>query len=931
MKATKKRRTKQDGARHPMMITAAASLFYARNRNMSTLQVIQGLGLFKCHASKVLYQRMNTCGLAVSHKKILQTVDKLSANYNREVLAWKAGVERKGRSSQTAQSDVHMQSGEHGEHTQGESNSSQTAQSDVHMQSGEHGEHTQGESDSSQTAQKDVHMQSGEHGEHTQGESNSSQTAQSDVHMQSGEHGEHTQGESDSSQTAQKDVHMQSGEHGEHTQGDSNSSQTAQSDVHMQSGEHGEHTQGESDSSQTAQSDIHMQSGEHGEDPQGESDSSQTAQSDVHMQSGEHGEHTQGESDSSQTAQSDVHMQSGGVSSPGYGLVFDNIDIHQKVRHKTSQNSNKDHHFVHTYAVLDRVNVQHLPDDRPMADILSVPLKEFLPNDEDCSSLRDDMITISSREVVQHMPFFNKYFKDCAQEHIPHMFSEQANQKSHIEPLGILQKNETKHEDMIAILEEYHQYVPEGQKIPLEGDGLSNMRGVESQDARADGATAAERLEGLELVTAEWHAHVTALQDVYDEYYKTTSAREKGTLFQLRNRFDRRNVTQTTKDSFNANREFLHFVSSGMLILAVMETLGLSDINGRPPDAPRGIEINSLECRRAYLRTAVGKVIDQHVLLSFNTNAVVYDVVTEQATVVPEGRVPCGFPGCPKHYARNGACLRRHREQCVWRRLEVHGEDTQGENDSSQTAQSDVHMQSGEHEEDTQGESDSSQTDDKKEDFLYNYNCSVLREGLFDLVKKDSVNEGDGSRILRNWKFDMIQYYQHKHTHYKDLAFRYISQHKALLTPRLSASILHNKTINIHGLPGKNIPKDLHMEFLNKKVKEGLARLGPNMTSRTITREGRSLKVIQDVLDTLDKDLGAYRGIGKHTVPDISQEIHMLVEDLKPEDPFKVRPGRFHPTFPNCRQSRHHNINSKKMTAWMIGQKEKLGRRQHLL
>eukprot|EP00058_Branchiostoma_floridae_P021986 XP_002607476.1 hypothetical protein BRAFLDRAFT_69908 [Branchiostoma floridae] len=77
---------------------------------------------------------------------------------------------------------------------------------------------------------------------------------------------------------------------------------------------------------------------------------------------------------------------------------------------------------------------------------------------------------------------------------------------------GILEKKESKHEDMIAILEEYQKYVPHGKKIPSEGDGLSNMRGVESQDARADEATAADTLEGLELVTIEWHARVAALE-----------------------------------------------------------------------------------------------------------------------------------------------------------------------------------------------------------------------------------------------------------------------------------------------------------------------------------------------------------------------------------------------------------------------------------
>ncbi|KAI8515750.1 Protein unc-80 [Branchiostoma belcheri] len=1042
IKARTKKRLKQEGTRRPMMITAAACLLYARNRTMSAWQVIQGLGLFKCHASKVLYQRMNTCGLAVSHKKILQTVDKLSVHYDKGVLGWKKMLESVGSHTEieaTAVEGSHVESG--GVHTEIEATSVEgshvesggvhmdieaTTVEGSHMESG--GVHTEIEA----TSVEGSHMESG--GVHTEIEATSVEgshvesggvhmdieaTSVEGSHMQSGgvhmdieattvegshmeSGGVHTEIEATSVEgshvesggvhmdiqaTTVEGSHMESG--GVHTEIEATSVEGS----HMESG--GVHTEIEAttvEGSHVESGGVHMDieattvEGSHVESGGVHMDIEATSVEGSHVESG--GVHTEIEATTVEgshvesggvhteieaTTVEGSHMESGGVSCPGYSIVFDNIDIHQKVRHKTSQNSNKDHHFVNAYGVPDRVNVQHLPNDQPMADILSVPLQEFLPSEEDHSSLRDDMITISSRIVVKHIPFFNKYFKDCVQQHIPHMYSEQAKQKSHIVPLGILEKNESKLEDMIAIMEEYQKYVPEGQKIPLEGDGLSNMRGVEAQDARRDGASAADRLEGLELVTAEWHAHVAALQDIFDEFYDPRSAREKGTLFQLRNRFDRRSVTKSTKDSFNPNREFIHFVSSGMLIMAVMETLGLTNVKGRPSDAPRGIEANSLDSRRCYLRSAIGKVIDQHILLSFNTSAVVTEVETRQNAAVPEGRVPCGFPGCPKHYARDGACLRRHRERCIWSRINVFGQANEEEREEVGQAHEEEREEVGQaheeereevaqaneeereevgqaheeereevaqaHEEEREegnlhhkkGQTEKSLNTSSKEDHKYNYNCSVLREGLYEMVKKDAVNEGDGNRIFRNWKFDMIQYYQHKHTHYKDLAFRYIAQHKALLTPRLSASILHNKTINTHGVPGKNIPKDLYMEFLNKTAKEGLAKLGPNMTSKTVAREGRSLGVLQEVLDTFDKDLVGYRGIGKHTVPDDSEEINMLVEDMQSEDPFKVIPGRFHPTFPTCQQSRHHNIDAQKMTAWMIAQKEKLGRRQHHL
>ncbi|CAH1242284.1 Hypp6536 [Branchiostoma lanceolatum] len=194
----------------------------------------------------------------------------------------------------------------------------------------------------------------------------------------------------------------------------------------------------------------------------------------------------------------------------------------------------------------------------------------------------------------------------------------------------------------------------DGQKVPMEGDGLSCMRGVESQDARADGNTPVDRLEGLELVTAEWHAQVTSLQDVYDDYYNPKSAKEKGTL----------------------------------------------------------------------------------------------------------------------NHARN----------------------------------------------------------------------------------------------------------------------RYIAEHNALLTPRLSAAILHNKTINFHGLPGKNIPKDLFMEFLNRKAKDGLTRLGPNMTSATVTREGNSLGVLDDILSSFDRDISLYTAIS------LQKDLRVRKDRIQAEGVFIANP-RIQKTF----------------------------------
>ena len=69
---------------------------------------------------------------------------------------------------------------------------------------------------------------------------------------------------------------------------------------------------------------------------------------------------------------------------PGYQIVFDNINVHQKRRHKTSTNKNVQHNLVQLYAVLDRVNCEYLPDDKPiLSDVKALGRDAWwLPADE---------------------------------------------------------------------------------------------------------------------------------------------------------------------------------------------------------------------------------------------------------------------------------------------------------------------------------------------------------------------------------------------------------------------------------------------------------------------------------------------------------------------------------------------------------------------
>ena len=57
---------------------------------------------------------------------------------------------------------------------------------------------------------------------------------------------------------------------------------------------------------------------------------------------------------------------------------------------------------------------------------------------------------------------------------------------------------------------------------------------------------------------------------------------ERGTLYQLRNLINRRNVTTEVKSNVNANEDFLEVVVTGYVIVTAMKFLGMSSLNNIP-------------------------------------------------------------------------------------------------------------------------------------------------------------------------------------------------------------------------------------------------------------------------------------------------------------------------------------------------------------
>lgn len=137
--------------------------------------------------------------------------------------------------------------------------------------------------------------------------------------------------------------------------------------------------------------------------------------------------------------------------------------------------------------------------------------------------------------------------------------------------------------------------------------------------------------------------------------------------------------------------------------------------------------------------------------------------------------------------------------------------------------------------------------------------------GLLYLDFKDAVREGDGERVLLDWKYLFLLFKASGRKNYAIEAITLLTQYHITLPPNLAEQLKWSRFINVHGLPGHNISCDLHMEHINRLVKVSIEGLGANKSEKAITRVGRAVGVLASAIHTYDEELGVPVPSGEHS------------------------------------------------------------------
>ena len=342
------------------------------------------------------------------------------------------------------------------------------------------------------------------------------------------------------------------------------------------------------------------------------------------------------------------------------------------------------------------------------------------------------------------------------------------------------------------------------------------------------------------------------VQVIWNRLYNTSSGMDAGTLFQIRNLINRRNVVKDPTNNVAASEDFILLVIEAHILSTAMTVLKMNSLDDTPSHDMFKIpaDANSLQ-RREVLLKAANLVIDSFVDISF----------------------ACGDEENKPPKKRRGK-----------------KRDNQPTNDGVKA-----------------------------------YACEILNLGLLLMEFNDGIRENDGNRIVRCWQYMMLVFKANGRTNYSMEALNLLIQLHYTLSPRMAAQLKWNRTVNVHGRPGKNVSSDLHMEHLNRLCKNAISGMGANVTGQSIQRVGRAIKVLSETMQELDKHLGISQESDFHTTRSSDKDLKEVLKQIFEETcVFSHIPGRTHRNFPDFVPNSMRSLSRKKLEQWITTNANKI-------
>ena len=379
-------------------------------------------------------------------------------------------------------------------------------------------------------------------------------------------------------------------------------------------------------------------------------------------------------------------------------------------------------------------------------------------------------------------------------------------------------------------------------------------------------------------------------------------------MFADRNLINRRNVREDPHSAYRPDRDFLILEVTARIVAGAFHVLGLKSKEDTPTNFPIPENLpsqNKLQ-QLQFLHKAAAMIVDEIVIDEAMMNGSLEELVSveerreiqRRLDVNEDGRFPCRFPGCKTSFQYNGLSRKNHESK--------HDPPVVIAYESTSTSTTTVQPS-------------------KSNDDVFNYNAGLLSEGLFFLNFLDAVSEGDGQRIMRQYKYLMLLC---KADNPHSTKYALESLYQLLLARGLSEKesevFVWNRTVNNHGGLGNNIPHDLEVEHSNNFNKQGYCNLGVNLSEKAVSRICHAEKPVRTISGKMDKLLQRFVRSGKHVQRFPVADMDVLLKKLNECEVFRYQDGRSYRHFKGFQRDPLANLDMSKMYTWINDHKKKL-------
>lgn len=182
-------------------------------------------------------------------------------------------------------------------------------------------------------------------------------------------------------------------------------------------------------------------------------------------------------------------------------------------------------------------------------------------------------------------------------------------------------------------------------------------------------------------------------------------------------------------------------------------------------------------------------------------------------------------------------------------------------------------------------------------DKVFMYAAELLSLGMIWYGFHDSIREGDGERVLRYWKLLLVIFKSSNNHNYAKEAVNILFQYYYTFSDRQKAQLLWSRCINTRGTQGSNIPSDLFMEHLNRRLKNVIHSMGPNVSLKAIVKAGKAIGPGNHVCQMFEKETATKFHSNHHSVPPLGKDFRTVLGVLKEENIFQPVPNRQHASF----------------------------------